>query len=62
MSLDQTTRGVLEQIIDGIIRDIPNFIKIIYNPSEKTNLNIQNESAICTRMLHFVFKLIFRIP
>lgn len=63
MSLDQTTRGVLEQIIDGLIRDIPNFIKIIYNPSEKAKLHIQNESdfllGVSLGLLHQAFSNYF---
>ena len=43
MLLDQTARGVLEQIIDGIIRNIPDFVKILYNPSQKAQLHIENE-------------------
>jgi hypothetical protein len=43
MPLDQTARGVLEQIIDGIIRNIPDFVKILYNPSQKAQLHIENE-------------------
>jgi hypothetical protein len=43
MSLDQTTMGVLEQIIDGVIRDIPTLVKALFNPSQKGQLHIQNE-------------------
>jgi hypothetical protein len=63
MSLDQTTRGVLDQIIYGIIKDIPNFIKIIYNPSEKAKLHIKNESdfllGVSLGLLHQAFSNYF---
>ena len=43
--------------------DIPNFIKIIYNPSEKANLHIQNESdfllGISLGLLHQAFSNYF---
>ncbi len=43
MSLDQRTRGSLEQIIDRVIEGLPRFVKILFDPEWKAQLHLENE-------------------
>ena len=43
MVLDQTMRGTLEQIIDSMIKEIPRLVRVLFEPSQKAQLHIQNE-------------------
>jgi hypothetical protein len=44
LSLDQTTRRSLEQIIDRVIEGLPAFVRILFNPERKAQLHIEKES------------------
>lgn len=43
MVIDATMRGVLEQYIDSIVIATPNIVRIFFDSSKKTQLQIQNE-------------------
>lgn len=44
MVLDVRTRWTLEQIIDGIVRGIPSFAKLLFDPQVKEQMHVQNQN------------------
>jgi hypothetical protein len=43
MVLDDSDRGMLESNIDKAIKEIPGWVRTIFNPDVKSGMHIQNE-------------------
>jgi hypothetical protein len=44
MELDTETRGLLEKIIDTVVKNAGETVKLFFNPEVKNDLHIQNEN------------------
>jgi hypothetical protein len=44
MELDTQTRGLIDTIIDNVVQNVGEIVKLYFNPESKKQLHIQNES------------------
>jgi hypothetical protein len=44
MDLDTETRGLLDKIIDNVVKTAGETVKVFFNPEPKKDLHIQNEN------------------